>query len=246
MRLRVGVAPLAGLTGRGVRVAVVDSGVHSAHPHIGHVVGGIRLLADGQDDDYVDVLGHGTAVTAAIHEKAPAAELTAVKIFDRQLSTGGNILARAIRYAANDGARLVNLSLGTTNVARAALLESALADAAAAGTLVVAAREVAGMEFLPGALRGVAAVLLDWSVPRDEVEIVEDDCGVTFRASGFPRPIPGVPPERNLSGISFAVANVTGFLALICETDSRIRMPADVLRWATPGPTSPYAPSLAR
>ena len=58
--------------------------------------------------------------------------------------------------------------------------------------------------------------------------------GDALLASGFPRPIPGVPPERNLSGISFAVANVTGFLALVCETDSRIRMPADVLRWATP------------
>jgi hypothetical protein len=34
-----------------------------------------------------------------------------------------------------------------------------------------------------------------------------------FRASGYPRPIPGVPADRNLHGISFAVANVTGFVA---------------------------------
>jgi hypothetical protein len=34
------------------------------------------------------------------------------------------------------------------------------------------------------------------------------------RASGYPRPIPGVPPERNLKGISFAVANATGLLCL--------------------------------
>jgi len=34
-----------------------------------------------------------------------------------------------------------------------------------------------------------------------------------YRASGWPRPIPGVPPLRNLNGISFAVANVTGILA---------------------------------
>ena len=41
-------------------------------------------------------------------------------------------------------------------------------------------------------------------------------CGggdVVCRASGFPRPVPGVPPERNLKGTSFAVANVTGVLA---------------------------------
>ena len=40
---------------------------------------------------------------------------------------------------------------------------------------------------------------------------------VRIRASGFPRPIPGVPPERNLRGQSFAVANATGLMALAIE-----------------------------
>ena len=40
-----------------------------------------------------------------------------------------------------------------------------------------------------------------------------EDGGVVFRASGFARPIPGIDPRRNLHGISFAVANMTGFLA---------------------------------
>ena len=186
--------PLAGFTGNGVRVAIVDSGVHASHPHVGNVVGGIRLRVDGQDADYVDVLGHGTAVTAAIHEKAPEAELIAVKIFDRQLTAGGDILARAIRYAAGEGARLVNLSLGTTNLARAPLLENAVAAATAMGGLVVAAREVAGTEYLPGILQGVASVLLDWTVPRDELEITEDDRGITFGASGYPAPSPECRP----------------------------------------------------
>jgi hypothetical protein len=38
-----------------------------------------------------------------------------------------------------------------------------------------------------------------------------------FKAAPFPRPIPNVPRERNLSGVSFAVANVTGFLARATE-----------------------------
>jgi hypothetical protein len=41
-----------------------------------------------------------------------------------------------------------------------------------------------------------------------------------FRATGFPRPIPGVPPARNLKGLSFAVANVSGTVArLLAEDD---------------------------
>ena len=39
-----------------------------------------------------------------------------------------------------------------------------------------------------------------------------------FRASPYPRPVPGVPPERNLKGISFAVANMTGFVARVLES----------------------------
>jgi hypothetical protein len=45
--------------------------------------------------------------------------------------------------------------------------------------------------------------------------------GAVFRAAGYPRPIPGVPPERNLKGLSFAVANVTGVVArLLADADA--------------------------
>ena len=59
---------------RRVRVAVIDSGLNTAHPHIGtEEVEGICLLP-GDSDDYVDRLGHGTAVAAAIQERSPQAD----------------------------------------------------------------------------------------------------------------------------------------------------------------------------
>src|SRR5262249_19831805 len=64
----------------------------------------------------------------------------------------------------------------------------------------------AGM--LPGDLPGVIGVARE-DCPR---EIFRYRDGV-FYASPYPRPIPGVPPERNLHGVSFAVANMTGFAA---------------------------------
>jgi hypothetical protein len=69
------------------------------------------------------------------------------------------------------------------------------------------------VRWLPGSLPGVIPVQLDWECPRDRFRCVEIDGTTVFRASGYPRPIPGVPPDRNLHGISFAVANVTGFVA---------------------------------
>jgi hypothetical protein len=56
--------------------------------------------------------------------------------------------------------------------------------------------------------------------------------------SGYPRPVPGVPPERNLKGISFAVANVTGLLAREMSAGSRLSCDEamDLLRRLSPEP----------
>ncbi len=198
-----------------VRVAVIDSGVHAAHPHVNGVSGGVGIDSAGQEhDDYVDRLGHGTAVTAVIREKAPAAEILSVKVFDRELAATGAALVAACEWALRQGAHIVNLSLGTLNTDHEAALASAVKKIHAAGAIVVAAGPQNGARWLPGALPGVCSVTLDWSLPREECRAsVEGDGRVAFRASGFPRPIPGVPPERNLKGLSFAVANATGLLA---------------------------------
>jgi hypothetical protein len=71
----------------------------------------------------------------------------------------------------------------------------------------------------------VAGVTLDPSLDRHELVATFEGRThtVEFAASGYPRPIPGVPVERNLSGISFAVANTTGFLARLLEHDATVR-----------------------
>jgi len=219
--------PFAGLTGKGVRVAIIDSGVHPANPHIGGAqVSGVRIGADGETDgDFVDRIGHGTAVAAAILEKAPGIDLLAVRVFDRTLATSAEVLAAAISWAALHEARLINLSLGTANPKRAEMLGAAVAEGVALGAIVVSARESGGVALLPGSLPNVVGVTLDPACDRHELAGVPHDMppGLGFASSGYPRPIEGVPVERNLSGISFAVANVTGFLARLLEADASVR-----------------------
>jgi subtilisin family serine protease len=217
----------AGLTGEGVRVVVVDSGIHPANPHIGgSPVSGVRILPNGDvDADFVDRIGHGTAVAAAILEKAPHADLVAVRVFDRALATSAEVLACGISWAAEHGARLINLSLGTSNPVRGAVLGAAVDEAVAAGAIVVSAFESDGVAWLPGSLPNAVGVTLDPSCDRHGVVVVADETrgSIRFGASPYPRPIDGVPAERNLSGISFAVANVTGFLARLLSRDTNIR-----------------------
>lgn len=200
---------------RRIRVAVIDSGVHAHHPHIGGVAGGIGIDGDGRvEPDYVDRLGHGTAVTAVIREKAPAAEIFCIKVFDRELAATGTALVAAIEKAIEHHANIINLSLGTQNRDREAALTSVIDEAVAAGVVVIAAGEQDGVRWLPGALPAVWPVMLDWSIAREECRVtMRAGASPVFFASGYPRPIPGMPPERNLKGLSFAVANVTGLVA---------------------------------
>jgi subtilisin family serine protease len=238
-------AYLSEYAGRGVRIAVVDSGVHASHPHVRGVDGGVAIRSDGSlDDEYVDRVGHGTAVAAAVREKAPAAELVAVKIFWTTLATDVRLLVKGIEQACHLGATLVNLSLGTTNPDHRTVLEGAVRSARERGVVLVAAMDADGVPCMPGALEGVIGVQLDWTCPREAYRVVEANGQLALAASGFPRDIPNVPRHRNLSGISFAVANATGFLARALETSPNGTLPAlwAVLKSGIPGEPAPALP----
>jgi hypothetical protein len=183
------------------RIAVIDSGVNPAHPHIAR--GSLGSDGGWPENDFLDRLGHGTAVMAAIQEKVPGAEYFAVRIFDRELRTNIDTLLAAIEWSITNQMDIVNLSLGTTNQSHAEKFAPYLRNAifvAAAGAY-------------PGDLPGVIRVAPDPACPRDQYRFENE----TYYASPFPRPMPGVPPERNLNGVSFAVANMTAFVARACE-----------------------------
>jgi subtilisin family serine protease len=214
-RFELRLQDLAAVRGGGVTVAVIDSGIHAAHPHVQGVARGIGIDPAGHEvAEWVDRLGHGTAVAAVIREKAPEAELIAIKVFDRDLRTTGAALVAALRWARNARVRLINLSLGTDNAAYESLLAEEVRACRADDVDIVAAGPQTNVRWLPGGLAGVVAVELDMALPRDTVRVSLDPSGhLVVAASGYPRPIPGVPVERNLKGLSFAVANATGLLA---------------------------------
>lgn len=202
-----------------MRIAVIDSGIYDGHPHVGRVAGSVHFTADGEGNDPVDRLGHGTAVAGAIREKVPAAELFAVKVFDRRLSVNIDAILRALAWCRAERMDVINLSLGTPNEEHRALLMAAMADN---GVVVSAAH------LLPGGLPGVVGVAADETCPRDSFR----QRAGTFLASPYPRPIPGVPPSLNLQGVSFAVANMAGFVARALQGSPREQLLEQLLATA--------------
>ncbi len=141
-----------GLTGKGVTVCIVDSGLDSLHPDFAHV----HLLAwedlvNFKTEPYDDS-GHGTAMAGliaaggSIRGAAPDAQLMIVKALN-SAGTGGSVnVAKGIRFCVNPfgpgrpGADIISLSLGSnSNISFDVNVFDAITWATQQGVFVVAA-----------------------------------------------------------------------------------------------------------
>ena len=146
--------------GAGVKVAVLDSGV-VAHPSLqGTSITHIDLVNDGQEFH-----GHGTAMTslitgsdAKVSGVAPAAEILDIRVADPQGGSNTSLLSSGIMRAVDAGAKVINISLGSTQ--GSPVLDQAVAYAISRGAVIIAAagNEQANMLSYPAALPGVVSV----------------------------------------------------------------------------------------
>ena len=114
--------------GAGVTVAIIDTGIQTDHPFFSttQVLTGYDFIdddftpddtPDGADSDGDGIpneaVGHGTHVAGIVHTVAPKAKLMPLRVLDGD--GGGNlfVIAEAIVYAAENGADVISLSLGS-------------------------------------------------------------------------------------------------------------------------------------
>ncbi|MEH0934629.1 S8 family serine peptidase [Micromonospora psammae] len=126
----------AGWTGTGVKVGVVDTGVDLTHPDLaGHVAAAENFTAE---PDALDRVGHGTHVASTIagsgaasqgsHKGvAPGATLYSAKVCMREGCPESAILA-GMTWAAEQGVKVVNMSLGGPDSPGTDPIEAALTD----------------------------------------------------------------------------------------------------------------------
>jgi subtilisin len=107
-------------TGKGVKVAIIDSGIEADHPAVAGQVQGYVCISDSGEglvyntDPHIDIYGHGTACAGIIRSLAPECELYSVRVLGKALTGRGTVFAAGLRWAIENGMQVCNLSLGTT------------------------------------------------------------------------------------------------------------------------------------
>ena len=106
--------------GAGVKVAVIDSGIDLNHPaFVGHLVPStdwkdfVDSDATPQEISGGEAYGHGTSVASIVLQVAPKASIMPIRVLDSSGAGDTSNIANAIAWAAQHGAKVINLSLGT-------------------------------------------------------------------------------------------------------------------------------------
>lgn len=209
-----------GSTGRGVKVAVIDSGVEAGHPAVGGVDGYVEITEkEGElvydEEPHEDVYGHGTACAGIIRAAAPECEIFSVKVLGPRLSGRGSVFAAGLRWAVENGMQVCNLSLSTSKREFYGVLHE-LADKAYFGNsmLVASANNLPVVSYpamyasvFSVASHNVADPYLFYYNPEPPVEFGAHgmDVRVAWQNGGY----------STVTGNSFATPHVAGVIAKI-------------------------------
>ena len=221
-------------TGKGVTVAVVDSG-SGPHPDLadsllpGRSFFGSVEAPDGNDIDTSDHGSHVAGIIAAAANNgiggsgvAPNAKILPIKVLDQAGQGDARDVAAGVRFAADNGAKVINLSLG--GATESSSLTQAIQYANDKGALVIAAAGNGGATDKPkwpASLDLTIAVtaidsannVTSFDQRGDYIDIAAPGANILSTAKG---------DYVALSGTSMAAGFVAGAAALLFAAEPRV------------------------
>lgn len=224
-------------TGRGVTVAIVDTGIDQSHPEFSdRILPGFNFVADNQEIQ--DDNGHGTHVAGIVGAAfnngqgaagvAPNCMLLPVKVLDESNLGFWSDVAAGLLYALEEGAHVINLSLGASSTPPDAVQEAIALAVQSAVVVAAAGNSAVTTPFYPASYEGVVAVA------------ATDHQGSRWGASNYGDWITLAAPGENIfstangqqyefrSGTSMAAAFVSGVASLVREENAQD--PAEIVR----------------
>lgn len=238
--------------GKGVTIAIVDTGVQADHPDLkDKLVPGYDFLED--DDKPQDTAGHGTHVAGiaaastdngiGIAGVAPDAKLMPVRVLGGDATAPGAILAvqQGIRFAYENGAKVINLSLSeiiSLGASELRTLESSCLDAWNNGALCVVSAGNNGKGKASGYNKDFQALVVAANDRSGDVtsfsQKADTKWGVTAPGLGIHSTVPGSSYGIK-SGTSMSAPHVSGVAALLFAQGLSNQQVVDkILATATP------------
>ena len=211
-------------TGRGVTVAIVDSGIETEHPDlVGKVVESVEARIEGirvvfDQSEAGDSAGHGTACAGIIAGIAPDAKFASIKVLGAGGLGDGQVFLAGLEYAIKKKYKVINLSLGTTKPQFFSPLHDMLDRAYQAGCIVVAAANNLPQPSFPSVFSSslISVIKSEETDPLkfgfrygDVIELTAP--GINVRTAWLGG------GHRNLTGNSFACPHIVGIVARFVE-----------------------------
>ncbi|MGD1217537.1 S8 family serine peptidase [Streptomyces krungchingensis] len=234
----------AGLTGKGVTVAVLDTGVDADHPDLAGRVSLSKSFIEGQE--VADRNGHGTHVTSTVGGSgaasdgkeqgvAPGATLAVGKVLSDQGSGSESQIIAGMEWAARDvHAKVISMSLGSTEASDGTdpMAEAVDTLSAETGALFVIAAGNTGAPSSIGSPGAADSALTIGAVDSADEAAYFTSAGPRYRDNALKPDLsaPGVDilaarsglvegsgPYTSMSGTSMATPHVAGVAALLAE-----------------------------
>ena len=221
-------------TGQDVIVAVVDSG-SGPHPDLAeNLLPGRSIIGtvESQDGKDIDASGHGTHVAGIIAAVAnngiggsgvaPNAKILPIQVLDQAGQGDARDVAAGVRFAADNGARVINLSLG--GATESSSLTQAITYANDKGVLVVAAAGNGGAADKPKWPASLDLTLAVTAVDQANNATSFDQRGdyIDLSAPGANIVSTAKGDYVTLSGTSMAAGFVAGAAALLFAAEPRV------------------------
>lgn len=217
--------------GKGVKIAIIDSGVEIGHPALYGLVlaDDIAIVEEGQRlkevPGGVDKFGHGTAIASILRRIAPEAELGSFRVFGESLSTRSATIAEGTRLAMERGYHILNCSFGCAIPEHVLHHKRWVDEAYLAGIHVVAACN--NTDFSRPEWPGFFSSVITVNMARTEDDkhlFHKPGTLVEFAARGIDVDVAWCGGEtKKVSGSSFAAPHATGILACLLSEHAGLR-----------------------
>lgn len=211
-----------GAKGKGVRVAIIDSGVEGDHPWVeGRLVESVAVRLDKKGDaevvpdEPIDLYGHGTACAGIIIGLAPEVEIVSVRVLNEELKGKGAAFVEGLSWAIEQGVQVANLSLSSKSEALYPVFHELADEAYFRNVVLVSAANNVNVASYPSLFSSVVSVAAH-AEPDPWRLYYNPNPPVEFGAWGVDVPIAWKDgTETVATGNSFAAPHVAAMAALI-------------------------------